>query len=467
MNNNFNYLIVGGGTAGWLTALFVKEKFPYSNVTVIASSEIGILGAGEGTTMEFVEFLKDLNISPNDIIKHAKGTIKKAIKFTNWNDDNKYYWQPFSAKFGLSIIDQLCNKRIVNYNRKFEKQDMDALHFDARLFAKYLQSVSISRGIKLIDDEVIDVVCDENNQIKSLVLRSNHQISCDFVFDCSGFKRLIIGKHFKSKWNCYKKMLPMKRAMPFFLDNTKEENLPPYTEAIAMKYGWMWKIPVQGRYGCGYVYDSDYVSDEDIKLEIEGFVRQDVEVPKIFNFDAGCYEDTWINNCVAVGLSAGFVEPLEATSIWMQILSLKFLLHYIDGIIFKDQKIISRYNKDVKNLNLDTMNFLYFHYLVKRKDSKFWQEFRHITEPTESIKQLLEISKNRIPTKDDFDYLKSIDSDRSGINLSYSIRSLHIIGLANEIYNPKLELDLDVNKGANIDISDFITHSEFLTYANR
>ena len=467
MIDQFNYIVVGGGTAGWLTALYVKEKFPYSNVTVIASSEIGILGAGEGTTMEFIDFLKEIHITPKDIIKNAKGTIKKAIKFHNWNGDNKYYWQPFSAKFGLSIIDQLCNKKIVNYNKQFEKKDMDALHFDARLFAKYLQTVGISRDINLIDDNVIDIVTDETGEIRSLLLKSNKEIFCDFVFDCSGFKRLIIGKHFKSKWNSYDHMLPMKKAMPFFLDNSNEQNLPPYTEAIAMKYGWMWKIPVQGRYGCGYVYDSDYVTDEEIKSEIEQSVGQRVEVPKIFNFDAGYYQESWIKNCVAIGLSAGFVEPLEATSIWMQILSLKFLLHYIDGVIFKDQKIIDYYNRDVNNLNLDTINFLYFHYLTERSDSKFWQEFKYNTMPTESIKQLIEISKNRIPTKDDFDYLKSIGSDRSGINLSYSIRSFHIIGIANKIYNPELELDLDIHKGSEIDISDFITHSEFLDYANQ
>ena len=243
----FKYVIVGGGTAGWLTALFVKEKFPYSDVTVIASSEIGILGAGEGTTPPFMNFLAKIKINPNEIISNCLGTIKTGIKFNNWSGDTKHYFHNFLAD---------------------TRQGDSALHFDANLLAKYLQTVGIERGIKLVDNEVTDVCADSNNNITSLILKDKTSIDLDFVFDCSGFRRLIIGKHYNAKWTSYKKILPVDRAMPFFLQNDNT-NLPVYTEAIALRHGWMWKIPVQGRYGCGYVFDSSRATDSEIKEEIE------------------------------------------------------------------------------------------------------------------------------------------------------------------------------------------------------
>lgn len=349
----FKYVIVGGGTAGWLTALFVKEKFPYSDVTVIASSEIGILGAGEGTTPPFMNFLAKIKINPNEIISNCLGTIKTGIKFTNWSGDTKHYYHNFLAD---------------------TRQGDSALHFDANLLAKYLQTVGIERGIKLVDDEVTDVCTDSNNNITGLILKDKTSIDLDFVFDCSGFRRLIIGKHYNAKWASYKKILPVNRAMPFFLQNDNT-NLPVYTEAIALRHGWMWKIPVQGRYGCGYVFDSGRATDSEIKEEIEEHLGHEIISPRMFSFDAGCFEDTWINNCVAIGLSSGFSEPLEATSIWVQTTSLTFLLKNINGIISIDAGAKRRYNDAVKTMNSEIAKFLHFHYLTNRQDSNFWRNF--------------------------------------------------------------------------------------------
>ena len=349
----FKYVIVGGGTAGWLTALFVKEKFPYSDVTVIASSEIGILGAGEGTSPPFINFLAKIKINPDEIISNCLGTVKTSIKFTNWCGDTKHYYHNFLSD---------------------TRQGDSALHFDANLLAKYLQTVGIERGIKLVDNEVTDVCANSNNNITSLILKDKTSIDLDFVFDCSGFRRLIIGKHYNAKWASYKKILPVDRAMPFFLQNDNT-NLPVYTEAIALRHGWMWKIPVQGRYGCGYVFDSSRATDSEIKEEIEEYLGHEIISPRMFSFDAGCFEDTWINNCVAIGLSSGFSEPLEATSIWVQITSLTFLLKNINGIISIDTGAKRRYNDAVKTMNSEIAKFLHFHYLTNRRDSDFWRSF--------------------------------------------------------------------------------------------
>lgn len=420
--NKIKFVIIGGGTAGWISALYLKKFFPDNLITVIESSEIGILGAGEGTTPHFIfEFLEDVGISINDFIKNTKATIKNGIKFTNWHGDGDYYFHPFSDGptskyteenniFAIDFIangknlkeiclSDLCslNNKLKHYheNDSFQVKGNFALHFDARLTANYLKEVAISRGIVHIDDKVVSSIHnDVNFKITNILLESGNNIECDFVVDCTGFSRKLIGGVFKEKWIDYKNSLPVDRALPFFIPN-ESEIIPPYTESIAMKYGWVWKIPVQGRFGCGYVFDSDYVSDEEIKNEIIEKFGQ-VEIPRFFSFKAGCFENTWSKNCVALGLSAGFIEPLEATSIWVTIASLKRLLQkYVNGIVNDDETEKKLYNNFVRAVNEEIKDFIQLHYLTNRNDTPFWKEYR---------------TKNRISKNiKDYDSLKTVD----------------------------------------------------------
>ena len=370
------YVILGGGTAGWLTALYLNKHFPDDEVTVVASSEIGILGAGEGTTPAFMEYLEEVGITELELVSNCKATLKTGIKFTNWNGDGEHYFHNFW-------------------------DDKYALHFDASLLAKYLQEVATSRGVTLIDSEVIKVLLDEKDNITTLVTPKG-PIAGDFFFDCSGFKRLLIGRVYNSEWEEYD--MPCKRAIPFFLPNDNT-NLPDYTESVAMKYGWIWKIPVQGRYGCGYVFDSTMTTDEEAVQEIRDYLGHDFKSPRTFNFSAGAYKHVWVNNCMAVGLSSGFIEPLEATSIWIQILALRLFVQNRDN----PEKV----NNDVKELNEDILAFLYFHYLSQRTDTGFWKDFRNNNYMPEKL--LNRISKN--DTQYSFNLFpdKSWDAIASGI----------------------------------------------------
>jgi len=381
----YQYVVVGGGTAGWLTALSLKKFMPYSDVTVIASSELGILGAGEGTTPHFMDLLKDLDIPESDLYEHAKATVKNGINFTNWNGDDKDYFHPF-----------------------WEGQY--ALHFDANLLAKYLQGVGRSRGVKLIDDIVSDINEDSRGCIKSLTLRSGNVVDTDFVMDCSGLRRLIIGNHYKSPWNSYTKHLPAKRAMPFFIDH--DGNIPDYTGAVAMKYGWMWRIPVQGRYGCGYVFDSNFITDEQAKEEVEQLLGHEITVPRFFDFEAGSYDKTWIKNCIAIGLASGFTEPMEATSIWIQVKSLQLLKEYIPMYIRDGERAVEKYNNVVRNFNSDLMIFIHLHYLTKRTDSEFWTTFKERNQTPEFILRLRDMNKDNV-TNQDLDKLHLANPEKS------------------------------------------------------
>jgi tryptophan halogenase len=439
---NKNIVVVGGGTAGWLTALMANKTHPEVEITLIESKEIGILGAGEGTTPFFAEFFKYLGIPLSDLVSNCDATVKNGIKFTNWNNDNEFYYhgfgstdvglsfQPIVAPFqyisphisasialngGIKQIDfseKISEKNKVPFIFK-KKQDKNpildyqniggiAVHFDATKLANRLKEIGIERGIKVIEETIKDISLDKDKYIVGMVLDNDEFISCDFVFDCSGFHRLIIDKVFNSKWKSYKDFLPVDSAIPFFTE--MQESMPAYTEAISMKYGWMWKIPLQSRFGCGYVYDSSLISEEDAVKEIEEFLGYVPTYPRKdkggFKFSAGSYEETWISNCLSVGLAANFIEPLEATSLLVTTTSLALFFSYPNCFMIKSDKIKNEFNKKVLKRNDDISQFIYFHYMNLRDDTEFWKKFSYSKAPQE-LKEKIDIWNYRLPSTSD------------------------------------------------------------------
>lgn len=409
-------VVVGGGTAGWLAALMVKNAHPYMEVTVVASNEIGILGAGEGTTPTFVRVLQSLNIPVSKIITECKGTIKLGIDFINWGSENKKYFHSFFTLGNLSPqhndvvgyevkngnIDNLLlpakaarakkipvrlSDNFINHVDKDSYNYFDwlsnyALHFDANLLAAFLQKVAQSRGIVHINDKVVDIKTDQFEHISYLTLEHNGDLAVDFVFDCSGFSRLIIGNFYKSKWVSYKEKLPVDTAVPFFIDH--DNDVAPSTEAIAMQYGWMWKIPVRGRYGCGYVFDSTYISEVEALQEVEKFLGHSVHSPRTFKFEAGVYEKVLINNCLAVGLAQGFIEPLEATSIWQTTTILEKFINS-GGLLTLSKSHENALNNQAKVFAETVLEFLQLHYYTDRNDTEFWRKLNADAKTKEKI----------------------------------------------------------------------------------
>lgn len=413
-------VILGGGTAGWLTAHFCKQHFKSSEITLIESSEIGILGAGEGTTPHMPDFLESIGIDITQLFKHTSATVKNGIMFTNWNGDGTSFFHPFYDELSLLESPYFVGKSISEgkdlntlvpsyffskYNkvkfyrtgeRSFSTWGCSAIHFDARKLAEFLKTKGVERGVKVIDSKLSDLEGDAEN-ISKLYLENGTTVECDFVFDCSGFKRLLIGGHFKSEWVSYKDSIPNNKAIPFFLSQGNDDPIPPYTEAIAMKHGWVWKIPVQGRYGCGYVFDSRCASDEEIKNEIYEKFGQ-VETPRSFNFEPGSYKEVWKGNCIAVGLSSGFIEPLEATSLWVALSTLQSLVNNVTGMLSNNENAKKALNKLVYKMNEQVLAFIYFHYITKKADTEYWSKFKE---------------NNKEPY-----FYKKIDSIRDYINYS-------------------------------------------------
>jgi len=411
--------IVGGGAAGWLSALYANKISPESEITLIESETIGILGAGEGSVPTLIEFLRFLEINEDEFIKETNATHKLGILFKNWNGDNKDYFHSFNTlhhKFNYAYDD---NGEIVNeylgylykHNESFQvgeiseqmarlntspfvKNSIDgtnqianySYHFDAHLVAKYLRKVAEQRGVKRVEGIIQSFTQDSQGNITEIVLE-NIKVNCDFVFDCSGFKRLIIGNLFKSPWKSYTNHLKVNTALAFQIPQF-EDKIEPYTKAVCMKNGWMWQIPLQNRIGCGYVFDSNYITENDAKLEIETLLGHSVTIVNNIKFNAGAYEKVWINNCLAVGLSSAFTEPIEATSIFNAISQLWVLNKAI--VNNYDQNFINHYNQFVNKMNDDVLDFLYFHYITKREDSQFWKEYLNTTTVPNSLQILLD-----------------------------------------------------------------------------
>jgi tryptophan halogenase len=378
-------VIIGGGTAGWLTALVVNKFWANVNVTIIESSKIGILGAGEGGTSNFGKMLSLLNINQKEFFERTKSTVKGGLHLYNWTSQNELSKHLFFGDGPNEI------------NKSY------AYHFDARLVAEYFKEIAINRGVKWVDGEV-DNIINENENITELQLKDGNIVELDFVFDCSGFKRIIIDGIHKEKWYNYSDYLMMNKALTFFLpqENKFELNDKTYTEMTSMNCGWMFQIPVQHRWGCGYVFNDKYITVEDAKSEVEKYLGREVTLQKVFDFNPGTHKRSWIGNSISIGLSYGFIEPLEATSLMSTIMQLKKLID-----INFDEGDVDKYNTWCYQINEQNLNFIRYHYLCERDDTQFWKDCTSMPIPPK-LKKILD-KHNSITVRNDIELLKSFE----------------------------------------------------------
>jgi hypothetical protein len=451
-----NFVVLGGGTAGWITALFLNRMLPNDKVTLIQNSKIGIIGVGEATTPPIITFLNNIGIDYRDVLKETKGGIKNAINFENWNGDGKKYFHSFQDKvlnfqipnvFGQDCVDYYL-KNLIRKNLPMneyyyctklsagKKIDLDrthfALHFDTNLFSLFLQKTGKERGVEIVDGDFNHVTQNENGFIKKIHLKDEREFDADFVFDCTGFSRLLIGKVFDEKWICYKNHLPMKKAIPFWLEPDSDGKIEPYTSAIAMKYGWMWKIPLQHRSGSGYIFDSDYIDENQALEEAENHFGKKLEVRRIIPFEAGRYQNFWVKNCMAIGLASSFIEPLESTSIFLSVQQLETFRHFINEIDEPNDYSVSLFNEIVGNNMEDTLSFVYLHYLTKRNDSEFWKNFRENYPPPKKLTGMLEIIK-----ENNLRYFNTQDTRTTG---NFPMGSFLQVCLGNEFFEKEINI---------------------------
>jgi tryptophan halogenase len=406
--------VVGGGTAGLIAALILKTRFENIDIDVIHSKNIGIVGVGEGSTEHFRNFMEYVGIDQYSIIKECDATYKMGIMFDNWTDSpylhslqNPYVqrFDQYSYLYSKLISERASHQELSSIiywnnqvNLKFlNKPDeffSNQFHFNTFKLNDFLSKLATFKGINLIEDDIQEVVLDDTGSIKNLKgLSTTHEY--DFYIDSTGFKRLLIGK-LGAKWNSYRKYLKMNSAITFPTSDTENYNM--WTVARAMDYGWLFRIPVWGRHGNGYIYDSDYIDADQAHAEVEKLFNGSVNIGKTFQFDPGALDQAWIKNCCAVGLSSSFVEPLEASSIGTSIQQ-SFLL--INKLINYDENIINDYNKSFNSIMDNIRDFIVLHYLTKKNNTEFWKNIAKIELP-DTLKSKLEIWKNKLPVREDF-----------------------------------------------------------------
>jgi len=407
-------VVLGGGTAGWMTALFCQKTFSLASITVIENTSIGTVGVGEGTTQFFTSFLNSIELDEFEVMRESGGVIKSGISFENWNGDGKKYFHSFRGldlfsmpphhydrgceryhlqtliKEGLDFNEYVYASRLAYRNEVDLYNGTIAMHVDNFKLGTYLRSIGEKRNIVCVDGNFSHVGVDENNFIQKLCLDDGRDFECDFVFDCSGFAKLLIGKYYKIPWVNYKDFLPMDKAITFPLDPEKE--VKPYTQSIAMKYGWMWKIPVKDRIGAGYVFDSNYLKDEEAIDEAQQFLGQTLPNVRSISFDSGSHEKFWVKNCISIGLASTFIEPLEATSLDIVVDQLTILKEFLNHVFKFNENSVAKYNSLIFDGGEREMHFIYLHYLTKRSDTEFWKTFqeRHqVPQKFEGVLQLI------------------------------------------------------------------------------
>jgi len=435
--------IVGGGTAGWVSALFFSKIFPnVHEITVIESSNLGIIGVGEGSTglLHGVINNQIANFRCNELefLKETNSTLKLGIRYNDWTHPGSTYVQPIDGSYTAQNIPDshflyamikegkyknkihtmtplgflLEEKKSTFFRDGISNIGLHAYHFDSHLVGKYFKKLSMNGGVKHIDDEVIDVNLNEIGFIKSLNVLSGKNIDADFFVDASGFSKILISK-LGSKWISYKKHLPVNAALPFQIKYKENEIIEPTTLATAQKCGWRWRIPVKERYGNGYVFCDDFLTPEKAQEEIETSLGYSIDPIRLIKFDSGRLDKFWNKNCLAVGLASAFLEPLEATSIHTTLMQLWYFIKEFSRPNLVDMYSVEQenlYNKRISRIFEDIKDFLIVHYKTKRSDSEFWKYMNSDNTNTDFTKSILEICKFRSPTISDFNqYLGSLD----------------------------------------------------------
>ena len=411
--------IVGGGTAGWISAYYISKAQPKMHeIVVVESSKIGIIGAGEGSTGSMVSLLDgsffNHKVNIQDFISKTDATPKMGIRHKNWGVKKESYYAPLDVSpTGLTNNDYIFKHVLSTYGKEkmhlasrigqnYENNiyyNYSAFHFDGHKVGNFFKEECLKDGVKVYDSIVTDSKVDESGNVKSIFLEDGYEIESDLFIDCSGFSRILMNK-IKSSWVSKKDVLPMNTAMPFLLNYSEEEVVMPETGSTALSSGWMWDIPLYTRRGCGYVFDSSFISKEDAQKEIELYLGREISPIKFINFDSGYSSDFWKNNVICLGLSSSFVEPLEATSIHNTIIQISiFVDQFLDtnpGATFIPTKQ-SLYNKRIKFLMDLTVDFISLHYQGGKRNSEFWKYIADNKVITDNASIILEQAKYKIP----------------------------------------------------------------------
>jgi tryptophan halogenase len=416
--------IVGGGTAGWMTAALLSRLFTRGfEFRLIESDEIGTIGVGEATIPAIRTFNQLAGVDQIEMIKATQATFKLGIEFVNWRDVGHSYIHGF-GKIGQDLLWLHPHQFWLKFNERGEAKHFDhyalncvaarknrfafpdasnpdspfagldyAFHMDASLFAAFLRRQSESRGVRRIEGRIVSTrKRADDGFIEAVELADGTQVDGDLFVDCSGMRALLIGEALGVGFEDWSHWLPCDRALAAPCESVAE--LTPYTRSTARDAGWQWRIPLQHRIGNGHVYSSAHISDDEaaatLLANLDGKATAE---PRPIRFKPGKRRKAWDKNVVAIGLSAGFLEPLESTSIHLIQTGILRLIALFPGKDFS-QSDIDEYNAQTDFEFSDIRDFIIAHYKVtNREDTPFWAYVRNMDVP-ESLSQRLELFRS-------------------------------------------------------------------------
>lgn len=413
--------IIGGGVAGWLAALFFKKYLGHRTViNLVAPRNSSPMSVGESTNGPFTDFLDDLNITREDIISHCDGTLKIASEFVNWNAPGTgydwihefqttplingiplfHYWHSLLRRGVISTSYQdscfinanLVRKNLVPFiNEKLDPVFNYGYHFDTHKFVNLLKNRAVSAGVNYFDASIVGVAKeDETDNIQKLLLDSGEELISDFYIDCSGFRRALMSLAYPeaSKFKSSRSRLPCDSAVYCSIEGNSAA-VRPSTKGTALSAGWCWDIPLASRTSIGYVYASDFCDVAAAEMELrQKYGLDETSTLKAMKWMPGYYDKPWVRNCVAIGISNAFIEPIESLTSATLTLELKRLLLNFPNTSFNDNSICC-YNDSIISQYEDNIDFISLHYLTATKsDSRFWASRSSFMAVSDRVKEL-------------------------------------------------------------------------------
>ncbi|MGW1373905.1 tryptophan halogenase family protein [Streptomyces sp. NPDC002446] len=441
-------VIVGGGTAGWMTASYLKAAFgDRLAVTLVESRNVPTIGVGEASFSTIRHFFAYLGLEETDWMPDCHATYKLAIRYDNWRAEGHHFYHPFERPRvveGVSLADWWLHKRpSADYDRdctliaalcdaKRSPRQLEgsllgpefgepgaaqmsrstmaeqttqfpyAYQFDATLLARLLTGYGTDRGVRHVLDDVVETAVDERGYLTHVRTKESGDLAGDLFIDCTGFRGMLLNQKLGVPFLSYQDTLPNDSAVALRVPmEMTEQGMGPYTRSTAQAAGWIWTIPLFGRIGTGYVYASDYCTPDEAERTLREFVgpaADDLSANHI-RMRIGRSENSWVNNCVAIGLSSGFVEPLESTGIFFIQNAVEQLVKHFPGGRDDDQ-LRTSYNRQVANVMDGVREFLVLHYVAaKRKDNQYWRDAKTRKMP-DALAERIEQWRVKLPDED-------------------------------------------------------------------
>jgi tryptophan halogenase len=427
--------ILGGGTSGWMTAAalqrFMNRASPGRLQVTVVEGPDGPIGVGEATIPTLRGMLSVLGCDEREFMRRTNATFKQAIKFVNWLHDpakapSHYfhlfqrpgvvegmdygqYWlalHPDAAPnvYAESVVFQAALCHASRAPKVADSQQYDgaasyAYHLDAILFGRYLRELALGMGARRVEARVVGTARDAQGGLRSLKLESGAEVEADLFVDCSGFQGYLINQVLEEPFESWREQLYCDRAVAMQVPFHPGQRINPFTTATAMSSGWIWEIHLRARRGIGYVYSSRFISDEDAERELRAYIGPAANgVPaRKLEMRVGRSRRPWVRNCVAIGLAAGFLEPLESTGIYLTEMGIKLLFENFPEA-GHSEVLADTYNRQMAGLYDETMRFIVLHYcLTQREDTPFWRANKNHPAVPALLQEQLALWKYRLP----------------------------------------------------------------------